>query len=177
MQTISQLARRFGLSRSALLYYGRIDLLQPSGRSAANYRLYNTADERRLAQICLYRQAGLPLQEIRSLLHSSDQQSQILTRRLAQLNQEMALLREQSRVILRLLKHRRMLRQTRVLDKQRWVEILAATGLSEEDMHRWHVEFERMSPEAHGDFLEGLGISKEEVSAIRRWSREQGAKR
>jgi len=36
----SQLAGRFGLSRSTLLYYDSIGLLSPSERTASNYRLY-----------------------------------------------------------------------------------------------------------------------------------------
>ncbi|MFO0552482.1 MAG: hypothetical protein U0271_29100 [Polyangiaceae bacterium] len=38
-------------------------------------------------------------------------------------------------------------------------------------MHRWHVEFERLSPEAHRDFLESLGLPHAEVARIRDWSR------
>ena len=40
MHTAGKLARRYALSRSTLLYYHRIGLLVPSGRSAANYRVY-----------------------------------------------------------------------------------------------------------------------------------------
>lgn len=66
------MARRYGLSRSTLLYYDRIDVLTPSGRSAAGYRRYSAADGRRLARICRYRRAGLPLATIRDLLAASD---------------------------------------------------------------------------------------------------------
>jgi hypothetical protein len=41
MLTIGRLAERFGLSRSTLLYYDSIELLSPSARSDANYRLYS----------------------------------------------------------------------------------------------------------------------------------------
>ena len=47
MLTISQVASRFGLSRSTLLYYDTIGLLSPSLRSRANYRLYSPADVER----------------------------------------------------------------------------------------------------------------------------------
>jgi hypothetical protein len=40
-------------------------------------------------------------------------------------------------------------------------------------MKNWHIEFERTSPEAHQDFLESLGIEKDEVAAIRDWSRPE----
>lgn len=40
-------------------------------------------------------------------------------------------------------------------------------GLSEEDMWRWHGEFERSAPEEHQTFLEYLHIQAEEIRAIR----------
>src|SRR6185503_19923577 len=42
-ESVSRLARRFGLSRTALLYYDRLGLLSPSERSAAGDRLYGAA--------------------------------------------------------------------------------------------------------------------------------------
>src|SRR5574344_1987818 len=48
MHTIGQIAKRFALSRSTLLYYDTIGLLSPSGRSQANYRLYTDNDVRRM---------------------------------------------------------------------------------------------------------------------------------
>jgi DNA-binding transcriptional MerR regulator len=173
METIGSLARRFGLSRSSLLYYNRIGLLQPSGRSRANYRLYSQADARRLSRICMYREAGVPLLEIKKILDTGGKTVRILQRRLEQLNEEISRFREQQRVILGLLKNRTHLRKTRTLDKQRWVEILRASGLSDDDMDRWHFEFERMSPEAHHDFLEALGIPAAEVAEIRRWCKQE----
>jgi len=64
------------------------------------------------------------------------------------------------------------LRRSRALTKKRWVALLRASGLNDDDMHQWHVEFERMEPEAHRDFLESLGIPKAEVRSIRAWSRQ-----
>lgn len=172
MLTIGTLARRAHLSRSTLLYYSRIGLLRPRGRSRSNYRLYSTADEERLAQICTYRQAGLSLREIKELLDGRGKTVRILERRLEQLNGEIARYRDQQRVVLGLLRNRARFHKTRTLDKKRWVELLRATGLTDEDMQRWHVEFERMSPEAHQDFLESLGIPPDEVNDIRTWSRD-----
>ena len=51
------------------------------------------------------------------------------------------------------------------------------TGMSDADMVRWHVEFERMAPSAHADFLEALGIAPAEVRRIRRWSRAEASDR
>jgi hypothetical protein len=55
------------------------------------------------------------------------------------------------------------------------VGIMKAAGFSSEDMHRWHCEFERASPDEHREFLEYLHISQPEIREIRDWSK-QGAK-
>jgi DNA-binding transcriptional MerR regulator len=169
--TVGALARSAGLTRSTLLYYDRIGLLRPSGRSAARYRLYGDDARRRLDAIRAYRDVGLGLDEIRTLLDAEKSgAAAILTQRLGRLNDEIGRLREQQRVIVRLLRNRALLGRARSLDKRRWVEILAAAGLDEQKMHRWHIEFEARAPEGHQDFLESLGIPLREIAAIRAWS-------
>jgi DNA-binding transcriptional MerR regulator len=179
--SVSRLGRRFGLSRSALLYYDRIGLLSPSERSAAGYRVYSEHDARRLEAVCRYREIGLSLEQIRELLDvATGRTAELLEARLDQLNAEIGRLREQQRIIVRLLANPKKLRAARVIDKDRWVAILRAAGLDDAAMHRWHVEFERMAAEAHQDFLESLGLPKAEVARIRRWSRvteENGPRR
>lgn len=178
MLTISRLARRFGLSRSTLLYYDRVGLLRPSNRSASNYRLYSAADVDRMEQIDVYRKAGLPLADIsRALAADRGSLASVLESRLRSLGTQIQALRRQQQVLIALLRTKAARRQARSLDKRGWVAILRATGLSEEDMQRWHVEFEQSAPEAHQDFLESLGIAAEEVADIRRWSRLGGAPR
>ncbi len=173
MLTISQLADRFGLSRSTLLYYDRIGLLSPSMRSGANYRLYSEADVERMEAIDVYRQAGLPLADIARVLASGESVlAERLELRLRALNDEIRKLRRQQQMIVRLLRNEAALVETGSLDKKAWVAILRATGLSEEDMERWHVEFERHTPEAHQEFLESLGIADDEIAKIRQWSRD-----
>ena len=172
MLTISQLASRFGLSRSTLLYYDSIGLLSPAMRSRANYRLYSDADVERMELIDLYRQAGLPLKEVARVLDSGQgAAARALGRRLRDVNSEIRRLRRQQQMIVGLLQSEAALRRTRSLDKEGWVAILRASGLSDDDMARWHVEFERLSPEAHQDFLESLGLEDEEIDRIREWSR------
>jgi MerR family transcriptional regulator, thiopeptide resistance regulator len=99
MPTISTLARRFHLSRSTLLYYDRIGLLRPGGRTAKDYRQYGEAEVARLEQICLYRRAGVPLAEIRRLLEGPDQIAPILEGRLQELERDIQRLRDQQRLI------------------------------------------------------------------------------
>ena len=172
--TVGRLARRFGLSRSTLLYYDRVGLLRPSGRTSSRYRLYSENDCRRLERIVAYREAGLPLAEIRAILDGpTSRTAAILEAHLETLNREIGSLRTQQRTVASLLQDRLRLRRSRTMDKDLWVAILRATGLSEADMRRWHVEFEATAPEAHQDFLESLGIPPAEVRRIRKWSRER----
>jgi len=49
---------------------------------------------------------------------------------------------------------------------------MRAAGLSDQDMQNWHIQFEKMEPEAHQEFLESLGIKSAEISKIREWSRK-----
>jgi DNA-binding transcriptional MerR regulator len=174
--TISQLAKRFGLSRSTLLYYDSIGLLSPSARSRANYRLYSEDDLRRMEIIDEYRRAGLPLADIARLLASDGGElTDVFASRLRSLNDEIRGLRHQQKLIVRLLHNTDAMPATRHLDKDAWVAILRAAGMDDADMRRWHVEFERQSPEAHQDFLESLGIDHSEIDRIRDWSRSASA--
>jgi DNA-binding transcriptional MerR regulator len=179
MYTIGQLAKRFRLSRSTLLYYDAKDLLRPSLRNGANYRLYSEADAERLDRITEFREAGLSLKAIGRLLDDTagdmtpPAMSNTLEQRLIQINDEIRALRRQQQIIVKLLGNESALRRSRLLDKSQWVELLRASGMDDDDMWRWHAEFERLSPEAHQDFLEALGIDKAEIKSIRQYS-EQG---
>ena len=114
---------------------------------------------------------GMSLQTIAAILAAPRQKTvQALERRLDDLNREMRDLRSQQRVIVDLLKDPSLLAGTRVLDKDRWVAVLRGAGLDDAAMGRWHVAFERMSPEAHQDFLESLGIDANAITEIRSWS-------
>ncbi len=177
MLTPGKLAKKFHLSRTALLYYESIGLLQPSGRSESRYRQYSEEDVRRLEQICTLREAGLRLKEIKRVLESP---ANVLTRaleeRLEQLNGEISRLRNQQRFILGLLRTDRAHRRIRVMSKALWVSLLKAAGFSQEDRSRWHADFERLSPEQHQEFLEFLCIPEGEIAAIRGHARRAARK-
>jgi len=173
MLTVSNLARRCGLSRSTLLYYESIGLLKPALRTAAGYRAYGEKDLRRLEQICVYRDAGLKLDDIRTILDRPEHDAPpVLKRRLVELTAEIERLRGHQRAILRLLQIKASVWRKEMITKDKFVAVMKAAGLSPEDMHRFHVEFERSAPEEHQEFLEFLKIPKEEIGAIRKWSRE-----
>ncbi|MGB1272200.1 MAG: hypothetical protein ACPG5T_09005 [Endozoicomonas sp.] len=61
--------------------------------------------------------------------------------------------------------------ENNMLTKERWVDIMRASGMSDEDMANWHRQFEKMEPQAHQEFLEFLNISPEEIQKIRKYSR------
>lgn len=169
--TIGRLAKRHGLSRSTLLHYDAIGLLRASARGG-DYRVYDAADDERLAAIRRYRRAGLPLAAIRDLLNGGENSlASILGRRVEDLDAEIDELKRQRAFALRLLGRADDLPPAGIpLDKKRWTELLRATGFSEEDMRRWHAAFEHSDPEGHHRFLEFLRIPAEEIAAIRAFS-------
>ena len=178
MITVSKLARRFGLSRSTLLYYDRIGLLRPSGRRPGDYRLYSDTDVSRLEQICQLRQTGLSLKKVAEILDAKDSAPQkILKQRLAELNREINELRRQQQTIITLLGRRELARSTRIMTREKWVAMLTSAGLDDAGRARWHQEFEEQAPEAHQDFLESLGFSTAEIEHIRAASRAGDRKR
>lgn len=172
MLTIGQLAKCFKLSRSTLLYYDKIGLLHPSGRTESNYRLYSEDDAERLTRINIFRQAGVPLDAIRAILKADSAKLRLtLEARLQTINDQISALRDQQHLIARLLQDNESLARTSTLNKDEWVSLLQASGMTNEDMIRWHVEFERLNPEAHRDFLCSLGISNTEIEEIRNRAR------
>ena len=167
--TVGAQARRFGLARTTLLYYDRIGLLRPSARSAAGYRRYGPDEELRLELICRYRRAGLDLAAIGRILDGPpDGLVRALEARLAELDREILALHDQVRLIAGLLQRPDLLRRAGVVDKGTWVALLAAAGMSEAAMLRWHADFERTAPDAHQRFLELLGLPATEIAAVRR---------
>ncbi|HEY3380949.1 MAG TPA: MerR family transcriptional regulator [Vicinamibacterales bacterium] len=174
MLTVTGLARRCGLSRSTVLYYESIGLLKPSGRTLGNYRQYGEKDTERLRQICAYRHVGLSLADIRSVLgHATSDAASVLQRRLLELDAEIETLRSHQRGILRLLEHKGF-RRAEMITKEKWVGIMKGCGFSDDQMHAWHVEFERSAPAEHQEFLEFLHIPVDEIKKIREWSKKGG---
>lgn len=171
MDSITKLARQFGLSRSTLLYYDRIGLLSPSGRSEASYRLYSATDRERLESICTFRQAGLTIEDIRTILSvEGDATSVVLQRRMHELAEDIRTLQRKQRLLAGMLKVKAEGGPMAAVDKEMFVEMLRAAGVDDDAMHRWHTEFERRAPEAHHAFLLSLGIPEKEALLIRKLS-------
>ncbi len=170
---VTELARNCGLSRSAVLYYESIGLLKRPPRTDGNYRRYGDKDLARLRQICLYRDAGLTLADIRALVDGPENDaSAVLKRRLAELSAEIEALRGHQHAILRLLRNQRTFGRRKMITKEKWIAVMRASGFSKDDMERWHTEFERSAPEEHQEFLEFLHIPADEIRQIRESSRK-----
>jgi DNA-binding transcriptional MerR regulator len=170
--TVTRLARNCNLARSTVLYYESIGLLARPRRSAGNYRVYSEKDVDRLRQICTYRDAGLMLADIRSVLDApKSDAAAVLRRRLTELNASMERLREHQQAIARLLKTTEKFRRLPVVTKEKFTAVLRASGFTEEDMRRLHTEFESNAPDEHQEFLEFLHIPEAEIRSIREWSR------
>ncbi len=95
--TIGQLAQRAELATETLRHYERLGLIEPSRRSASNYRLYDPQALQRLRFIRRAQALGFSLPEIRQLLdlHRRGQGDMaqvraIAEQRLRQIEQRMA---------------------------------------------------------------------------------------
>jgi DNA-binding transcriptional MerR regulator len=171
--TVTQLARACGMSRTAVLYYESLGLLKPACRTAGNYRAYGEKEFQRLRRICVYRDAGLKLGDIRSLLDERrGDAAGVLKRRLLELGGEIEKLRAHQQAIARLLNQTNRLSRMPMVTKEKWVSVMRAAGFSGEDMHRWHAEFEKTASLEHQEFLEFLHIPADEIRSIREESRK-----
>jgi DNA-binding transcriptional MerR regulator len=175
MLTPGKLAKKFGLSRTALLHYDAIGLLSPQSRTRSRYRQYSTEDERRLEQIRRLREAGLALKDIKRVLASTDNVlTQALQQRLEQIDREVASLHEQQRFILGLLKSKQARGPIPVMSKSLWISLLESAGYDQGARLRWHRDFERACPRQHRRFLKFLNLSEAEVAALRARIKEHG---
>jgi DNA-binding transcriptional MerR regulator len=170
--SISKLGRACGLSRSTLLYYDRLGLLKPSGRTGSGYRYYTDADQRRLERIRHFREAGLSVKEIRAVLSSGGKPgTKLLETCLRETTQKIVGVKNQQRLLAGMLRQVASGKHPPIVDVELWVEMLDAAGMDEDARRRWHAEFERRAPEGHQEFHLSLGIPADEVERGRRWSR------
>lgn len=168
MQTVTQLAKLFNLSRTTILYYERVGLLAPNFRAANGYRWYGEKEVQQLTNIVAYRAFGMPISDILALMTqtSDSSQPQLLKAQFYKLEQEINKLRKQQEAIVATLKEPELL-EDKMVTKQRWVEIMRASGFDDNDMKAWHKNFEKMEPTEHQKFLESLGINDNEIAQIR----------
>ena len=69
---VAQVSKRTGVSVRTLHHYDQIGLLNPTEVTDAGYRLYDDAALDKLYMILVYRELGLPLNEIGNILDAPD---------------------------------------------------------------------------------------------------------
>jgi len=168
--TITAAARAAGLSRTTLMYYERLGLIRPQRRPGSRYRSFGPDDLQALFNIARWRGVGLPLETIRALLQHPAGAPAALREHVRGLDRSIAALRAQRRGALALLGVRGHGVAAAPLTKAAWTALFRAIGMSDAQMHAWHMRFERDNPVGHRDFLRSLGLGAAEVGRIRRWS-------
>ena len=76
--TVGELARLTGITVRALHHYDEIGLVVPSQRTDSGYRLYDDKDVIRLQQVLLFRELGLPLDEIAFAIDEAGTREELL---------------------------------------------------------------------------------------------------
>ncbi len=144
MYRISEFAAEVGLSRTALLYYEKQQLI--SGRRLENgYRVYSDNDLQRVRLIQQLLAGGLTLKECKVCLEAKVDK-QLLQNRLKALDEE-------------------------IERKQKSRHLLAAM-LGEGDLKAWHEGLEKLAPDAHLDWLIKQGFSEKEALRLRWLSKD-----
>ena len=72
MMTVAQVSKRTGVSVRTLHHYDQFGLLKPTEVTEAGYRLYDDSALDKLYMILVYRELGLSLNEISSILDAPD---------------------------------------------------------------------------------------------------------
>ena len=145
MYRISQLASQAGLSRSTLLYYEKLGLIQ-SRRSSNGYRYFTEADRQRLALIQQLQAGGLTLNECKASIDSRLDKG-LLKQRLQMLDEDIA---------------------AKLEARQLLASLLGQEGNS---LNQWHQTLENTAPEAHRQWLRQQGFSDRDAHHIKWLSR------
>ncbi|WP_026957201.1 MerR family transcriptional regulator [Aliagarivorans taiwanensis] len=141
---ISELAAAVGLSRTALLYYEKQQLIQGK-RQSNGYRVYSEHDLQRVRLIQQLQAGGLTLKECKACLEAKVDR-ELLRNRLQALDGEIA-------------------------QKQQSRHLLAAL-LGEGDLKAWHQTANELAPDAHLDWLIKQGFSEKDALRLKWLSKD-----
>ncbi|NCP65851.1 MAG: MerR family transcriptional regulator [Paraglaciecola sp.] len=144
MYRISELTEKVGLSRSTLLYYEKLGLLQ-GVRQTNGYRLYSDKDIQQLHLLQQLQAGGLTLKECKSFLDSKVQRS-VLEKRLQQLDEDIA--------------------------KKQQARALLAALLGEGSLRLWHQQTDKLAPDAHLDWLKQQGFNEQQALHLKWLSKD-----
>lgn len=161
MYLIRELAKKYNLTRTALLHYDKIGLLKSSQYSEAGYRLYTDKDEECLKKIVLFRSMGIPLSKIKELITSKQSRlTNVLMKRLDEINREIDEKKNQQGKIIELLSKVNELEKYINPEDKDLKQFPILFGI---DPVKWHINFENISPEMHRKFLKILNKIPEKL--------------
>ncbi len=144
MYKISELAKQVGLSRTALLYYEKLELI--TGRRLENgYRVYSELDLQRVRLIQQLHLGGLTLKECKVCLESKIDKA-LVKQRLKALDEE--------------------------IEQKQKSRILLAAIVGEGDLKSWHERLDKLAPDAHLDWLKTQGFSDKEALQLKWLSKD-----
>ncbi|MDL5029204.1 MerR family transcriptional regulator [Vibrio sp. TMPB1044] len=144
MYRISELAELVGLSRSTLLYYGKLGLIEAQ-RQSNGYRLFSEKDLQRVRLLQQLQAGGLTLKECQACLDAKIERG-LLENRLKQLDEEL-------------------------VQKQRSRDLLAAM-LGESGLEEWHESMDKIAPDAHLDWLIKQGFDEKQALRLKWLSKD-----
>lgn len=70
--TVQKLGNLTGVSTRTLRYYDEIDLLKPARKNSSGYRIYGQQEVDKLQHILFYRELGLELEQIKTIVNDPD---------------------------------------------------------------------------------------------------------
>ncbi|WP_462173044.1 MerR family transcriptional regulator [Pseudoalteromonas xiamenensis] len=144
MYRISELAELVGLSRTALLYYEKLELIVAK-RRANGYRVYNDEDVQTVRLIQQLQNGGLTLAECKACLKSKLDKEVLNTRYTALKND--------------------------IEQKQRSLDLLAGL-LGKSESKSWHTTLAQIAPDAHLNWLKVQGYDEKQALRIRWLSKD-----
>lgn len=155
LYTVSQIARRTGITVRTLHHYEAKGLLTPAQRSGAGYRLYGVSELRRLQHIVSLKALGFPLTEIRACLDADAPSfSQALTSQIGRLRETVV---RQQEILLRLEHVAQRASQGEAIDAETLFASIEASTI----MEKYFTPEQMQSIKRRGDEL-----GRERISAV-----------
>lgn len=144
---VGELAKLTGVTIRTLRYYDQIGLFSPSGYSESGHRLYTEADIARLQQILAWKELGLSLEELKSVL-AGDRFSLLDTISL-QIARIQRNLRVQQQLLQELEHVSGLMRRNEALTVEDFTKLLTAMRISHEkffaqNRENWNTHLDRL---------------------------------
>lgn len=167
MYSIGYLCKKFKMSRSAILYYDKMELLKSSRNEKNNYRSYDEDQVKRLEKIISYRESGISLKNIQKILIlESNSVSNILIKRIEEIQMEILNLKKQEKIAIDVLIEEVIKNKKTDFTVESWSNLLQNLGYNDKAMFNWHREFEIKNSKLHREFLRNLKMQDKEIDHL-----------